>query len=691
MRFAIDVGGTFSDLVIEDDGAFFGFKAATTPADPGAGVMAALDLAAEHFGRSRRALLERGTMFVHATTRALNAILTGSAARTAFVATAGHPDILLFREGGRADLFDYSKPFPAPYVPRALTFEAPERIWSDGRIVKALDEAAFDAVLDRLAAAKPEAVAVCLLWSIVNPVHELRIEALLAERLPGVPVTLSHRLNPILREYRRASSTCIDASLKPVMGPYLRDLDARLREAGFAGRILGVTSQGGLVETETLAAAPIHALNSGPSLAPLAGKRYAKVEAGADTVIVTDSGGTSYDVSLVRRGDIPWTAEAWIGSPFGGHMVGLPAVEVHCIGAGGGSIAEVDDAGLLSVGPASAGADPGPACYGRGGSFATVTDAALALRYLDPRHFLGGRVPLDLAAAEAAIDREVGAPLGWATAEAAAAILDLATERMVGAIEDVTVNRGVDPAGAVLVGGGGSAGFNVVAIARRLGCRHIVIPSTGATLSAAGALLSDLTAEFRTLLPTLSTGFASEAVERALTDLRGRCEAFAAGPGAGSRGATIRFSVEARYLGQAWDIKVPLPDNPRFDPTSVEALIARFHETHAELFAVSDPAAAIEFLTWGARVDCRINADETAAPAFRFGPARAPAMRRAYFSGHGWLDAAVRDFSTLETPVAGPAIVESPFTTVVLPPGCSAVSSAAGSLLIDLNPESARP
>jgi N-methylhydantoinase A len=282
MRFTIDVGGTFSDLVVEDGANFFGFKSATTPTDPVAGVMAALDLAAEHFGRSRRALLERGTIFVHATTRALDAILTGSAARTAFVTTAGHPDILLFREGGRADLFDYTKPFPAPYVPSALTFEAPERIWNDGQIVKSLDEAGFDAVLDRLVAVKPEAVAVSLLWSIVNPIHELEIETLLTRRLPGVPVTLSHRLNPILREYRRASSTCIDASLKPVMAPYLQDLDGRLREAGFAGRILGVTSQGGPVETEMLAAAPIYALNSSNNFAQRKRKVNSELEHRSD-------------------------------------------------------------------------------------------------------------------------------------------------------------------------------------------------------------------------------------------------------------------------------------------------------------------------------------------------------------------------------------------------------------------------
>lgn len=682
MRFAVDVGGTFSDLVVDDGGTFHAFKAATTPRDPVSGVLAALDLAAEHFLLTRQALLARGTIFVHATTRALNAILTGTTARTAFLTTQGHPDILLFREGGRADLFDYTKPFPDPYVPRALTFEVPERIWSDGRIIDALDEAAFGAVLDRLVAARPEAIGVSLLWSIVNPVHELKVEALLAERLPEVPVTLSHRLNPILREYRRASSTCIDASLKPVMGPYLRDLDARLRQAGFAGRILGVTSQGGVVETETLAAAPIHALNSGPSLAPLAGKRYAEVEVGSDTAIVTDSGGTSYDVSFVRRGEIPWTAESWIGSPFGGHMVGFPAVEVTCIGAGGGSIAKVDAGGLLSVGPESAGAEPGPACYVRGGTKPTVTDAALALGYLDPNHFLGGRMTLDGEAAAQAIDRDVGGPLRWSTEDAAAAILDLATERMVGAIEDVTVSRGIDPSEAVLVGGGGSGGFNVVAIARRLGCAQIIIPSTGATLSAAGALLSNLAAEYRALYPTLSTSFAAEGVAGTLADLGGRCHAFAAGPGAGSVGTTIGFAVEARYLGQAWDIQVALPDQPVFDPGAIEALIAQFHATHQELFAVSDPEATIEFLTWSARVQCRLSEASATAPALQFGERRAPSCRKAYFSGHGWLSTDVRDFAALQSPLHGPAIIESPFTTVVLPPGCAAHSSDTGSLVI---------
>lgn len=687
MRFAVDVGGTFSDLVVDDGaGSFFSFKAPTTPADPTAGVHAALDLAAEHFGLAKRDLLARGTVFVHATTRALNALLTGTTARTAFLTTKGHPDILLFREGGRSDLFDYTRPYPAPYVPRALTFEVDERIWSDGRIVRPLDGEALAQTIARLAELKVEAVAVCLLWSVINPEHELEVARMLEAALPGVPFTLSHQLNPILREYRRASSTCIDASLKPVMVPYLHALDASLRGAGFSGRILGVTSTGGVVDTDALARAPIHALNSGPSLAPISGRRFALADAGADTAIVTDSGGTSFDVTLVRGGEIPRTAETWIGPEFRGHMVGFPAVEVSWIGAGGGSIASVDESGLLHVGPESAGAEPGPACYGRGGTEPTVTDAALTLGYLDPENFLGGRLRIDAKAARAAIERAVARPLGLGVEDAAASILLLATERMVAAIEDVTVNRGVDPASAVLVAGGGSAGFNAVAIARRLACDKVVVPTVGATLSAAGALMSELTAHYHALSPTTSADFAAEEIAAIVDQLRARCRAFAEESGAADDAVTIRLAVEARYLHQAWDIEVELPDGAPTDPGFLPALVEAFNRRHFELFAVSDPGSPVELLAWSARVSCRLQAGDAALPRLTQPLAAVAPTRHAFFAGHGWLDAAVHDFAAPGELVHGPAIVESSFTTIVLPPGASAVPSRNGSLVISPGP-----
>ena len=429
-------------------------------------------------GRRRRCSA-RTDMFIHSTTRAINAVVTGKTARTAFLTTRGHPDILLVREGGRTDAFNYRIPYPAPYVPRSLTFEVEERIGADGRIVRPLVAASVHDIADRLKAAGVEAVAVCLLWSIVNPAHELAVAAVLAERLPGVPVTLSHQLNPSLREYRRASSCCIDASLKPVMTRYLRALTSRLGESGLTGKMFAVTSQGGIADIEELAERPILSLNSGPSMAPVSGRHYALAERGhtaTTAAIVTDAGGTTYDVSLVRNGAIPWTRETWIGPIYQGHMTGFPSVDVKSIGAGGGSIASVDGGGMLHVGPQSAGSNPGPVCYGRGGVHPTVTDAALVLGYIDPDFFLGGRMALAVDAARTAVATQIARPLGLSLDDAALAIIELATETMINAIEEITVKQGIDPEDTAIVGGGGAAGLNAVAIARRLKCRTVLFP-----------------------------------------------------------------------------------------------------------------------------------------------------------------------------------------------------------------------
>ncbi|MFO1058566.1 MAG: hydantoinase/oxoprolinase family protein, partial [Dongiaceae bacterium] len=556
---ACDVGGTFTDLVVMAPDGWRLHKAPTTPADPVEGVLAAIDLAAAAAGRERRAFLAGADRFVHATTRAINAILTGGTARTAFLTTAGHRDVLLLREGGRLNPYDNRQGFPKPYVPRALTFEVPGRIGAAGEVVTPLDAAAVLAIVEQLKAARVEAVGVCLLWSIANPAHELAVGALLERHLPGVPVTLSHRLNPIVREYRRASAACIDASLKPLMTRYLAGLAERLAAAGFAGRTLMVTSQGGVIDAAAAAAAPIHALNSGPAMAPVAGRHAVRLDAAGADAIVADTGGTSYDVSLVRRDRLPWTSESWLGPRFLGHMTGFPAVDVESIGAGGGSIAWLDGGGLLHVGPQSAGAAPGPACYGRGGTRPTVTDCALALGYLDPGRFLGGRMALDAAAARRAIESELAQPLRLPVEAAAAAVLDLLTQAMVAAIEEITVNQGIDPRAAVLVAGGGAAGFNSVAIARRLGCRATLFPELGAALSAAGALLSDLVYTDGRVRYLRSDAPDPAAAQAVLAELAAGAAAFHAEAGPGE--TRTDFWVEARYPQQTWEIEVPVrPD-----------------------------------------------------------------------------------------------------------------------------------
>ena len=682
MRLAADTGGTFTDLVVERGGEVRLYKSSTTPHDPAEGILDAIRLAAADFAVPVEAFLADVEVFIHGTTRATNAILTHTTARTTLLATWGHPDMLLLREGGRTHPFNWSYGFPDPYIPRALTFEVDERIGSQGEVVRALDEAAATDVIGQLAELQVEAVAVCLLWSIANPVHELALGKLLEQHLPGVPYTLSHALNPTLREYRRASSAAIDASLKPLMTSYLRGLEDRLRGSGFAGRLLMVTSSGGVVDTADMASSPIHSVNSGPAMAPIAGRHYAALDGHSENAVVADTGGTSYDVALVRRGRIPVTRETWLGLEYEGHITGFPAVDVRSVGAGGGSIAWIDPGGLLHVGPQSAAADPGPVCYSRGGTEPTVTDAAVVLGYIDPAYFLGGTMALDAPAAERAIAAHVAAPLGLETSEAAAAIMAVATERMIQSIEEITVNQGVDPRTAVLIGGGGAAGLNAVAIARRLGSPRIVIPQAGAVLSARGALMSDLMSEYAAAFFTGSGDFAHERAQELLDDLRGRCMDFAERSGTGAE-PEIEYIAEARYRHQVWQLDVILRDGLLDTPAALADLVEDFHAVHEEVYAVRDERAEIEVVNLRARVTCPLEGGVADTVALE--PAEsAPVTRTVFFSGGGEVEAAILRLEAMRpgSPVSGPAIVESSFTTIVLNPGCTAERSSSGSLVI---------
>ncbi|HWD10984.1 MAG TPA: hydantoinase/oxoprolinase family protein [Solirubrobacteraceae bacterium] len=681
MRLAADTGGTFTDLVVERAEQVRLYKASTTPRDPAEGILEAVSLAASDAGRSVADFLGDAEVFIHGTTRAINAILTNSTARTALLATRGHPDMLLLREGGRTDAFNWTYGYPDPYIPRALTFEIDERIGSQGEIVHPLQQDSALGVLARLAELGVESVAVCLLWSIANPEHEIVLGEMIERHLPGVPYTLSHALNPTLREYRRASCAAIDASLKPLMSAYLRGLEDRLRDGGFAGRLLMVTSSGGVVDAADMAAAPIHSVNSGPAMAPVAGRHYAALDGGSEDAVVADTGGTSYDVALVRRGRIPVTRETWLGLEYEGHITGFPAVDVRSVGAGGGSIAWIDAGGLLHVGPQSAAADPGPVCYGRGGVEPTVTDAAVALGYIDPDYFLGGTMALDSAAAKQAIVERIGAPLGLDTNEAAAAIMAVATERMIQSIEEITVNQGVDPRTAVLIGGGGAAGLNAVAIARRLGSPRVVIPQAGAVLSARGALMSDLMSEYAAAFFSGSDGFEHARAQELLDELRGRCMAFAERSGVAGE-PQIEFIAEARYRHQVWQLDVLLPEDLG-TPHGLARLLADFHAVHEEVYAVRDEGAVIEVVNLRARVTCPLGGG-VADTVAREQAGELPKRRRAFFAGVGEVDAAIRrlEATDVEERIEGPAIIESSFTTIVVNPGASAVRAASGSLVI---------
>jgi N-methylhydantoinase A len=693
-RITCDIGGTFTDVVVSDaSGRLTVAKALTQPKHLFGGLRAALEGAGEQLGEPLAELLGRAALFIFSTTQATNAILEGTTACTAFLCTEGFPDILVRREGGSLRPYDYTRPFAEPYVPRRLTFEIPERIDADGNVVDELDEAGARARLAQARALGVQAVSVCLLWSTANPAHELALGKLIEQELPEVPYSLSHQINPIVREYRRASGTSIDASLKPLMQRHLPEIESGLRAEGFAGELLAASSAGGVVPMSELIDSPLWSVRSGPSLAPVAARTVAEGETRTHPprldVIVCDTGGTSFDVSLIRDGDLVFTSETWLGEPFAGHLTGLSSVDVRSIGAGGGSIAWVDPGGLLRVGPESSGADPGPACYGRGGTRPTVTDAALALGYVDPDRFLGGAMTLDTRAAETALGELAGA-LGIGVREVAHAVLSIANERMIAAIHELTVNEGVDPRDSTLVAGGGAAGLTILPIARELGCREVLIPRAAGVLSAFGGQHSDIVREVTAPFVASSEDFDFAGVSATLRQLRERMLAFEAELPAGLAGeVSRRYFVEARYAYQVWDLTIALEGEEIADEQQLARLIESFHDAHERIFAVREPGQRIELSQWKGRIVIGTAKPPLAANrVLENTPASGPGggSRVAFFPELGEVEIPVHLGSQLapETTVTGPSLVIEPETTIVVYPGWTAHVSALGNYRLEM-------
>jgi N-methylhydantoinase A len=684
-RISVDTGGTFTDVVVTDsDGRFTVGKALTDKTRAFASIEAGIAVAAEEIGITSAKLISEASMFIYGTTRATNAIVERKIARTAFLSTEGFPDILLLKEGGKSEPHNLQIAYPEPYIPRRLTFEVPERINAEGDTEIELDEDRVRVLLRAFPGKNIEAIAVCLLWSIANPAHELRVGELIAEILPGVPFTLSHQLNPILREYRRASSTAIDASLKPMMQKYLADLEIDLKAAGFKNDVLVSTSFGGVMHLRDVVERPIFLVKSGPAMAPVAGLAYVRAEDLRDDVIICDAGGTTFDVSLVRDGLVEFSRDTWLGPQWIGDNLGMASVAVHSIGAGGGSIAWVDSGGLLRVGPHSAGSDPGPACYGRGGELPTVTDAAVTLGYIDPGHFLGGRMRLDEAAARASMT-SLATTLGESIERTAFAIMAVANVNMIQAIKELTINEGIDPSESTLVAGGGAGGLNIVPIAAELGCKTVLVPRTAGALSASGMQFSDIITETGASALTQSENFDFENVNAALARIDANLDEFAERLRArGFEQIHKRYFVEARYRFQVWELEIPVVKS-RFDTEEdVAELVAEFHRVHERVFAIKDPEQAVECLNWRGRLIADVDAPNL-EPARRPQAQTAEAQRRrgAYFA-KGIVDTPIYIGEQLAVGavIEGPAIIEEPTSTLVVYPGSVARVSAGGRYIL---------
>jgi N-methylhydantoinase A len=688
-RIAVDTGGTFTDaVVVDNEGVTRVGKALTDKGRAFEGIVGSVAEAVRGLNMTAEECLKNATSLFYGTTRATNAIVEGTTARTAFFTTRGFPDILLYREGGKPHRFRQI-PYEPPYVPRYLTFEINERINSDGEVTVPLDEASVIDAIQTAVEVNCEAIGVCLLWSIVNPDHEQRVGELIASRAPHVRYTLSSLLNPVIREYRRASGTVIDASLKKLMNTYLSDLEADLAACGFRGDLFIATSYGGAWSVAEIQDRPIYTIGSGPSMAPVSAIAIAQTQcspADAPYLLVCDTGGTTFDVSLVRAGEIQYSDETWLNGRWTGHITGVRSVAIRSIGAGGGSIASVDSAGLLRVGPSSAGAHPGPACYGRGGADATVTDAAVVLGYIDPDTFLSGELRLDAEAARAAVARSVAEPLQLTLDEAAWGIFAVMTTNIVGAIKEITIAQGIDPRGLTLVAGGGAAGLNIALVARELGCESVLIPSTASAFSAYGMVQTDHVNEYVIHYYDETHRLNYTRANSVLASLEDEADGFIAQfCRYQSVKATKEFLVVAHYPGQVWELEVPLPVARFDDAADVTALEREFHTYHERAFAVADQGQPLECLAWKVRVRVSLTKPRLEHAAL-VGPTLVSRRRAsAYFPNTGRRSVPVYALADLvgEASAPGPAVVRLPTTTIVLYPGTSATVSEFGTCALD--------
>jgi N-methylhydantoinase A len=670
-RIGIDVGGTFTDLVAVDDaGKAILAKVPSTPSDPSIGVLDGLQLLADELELGRPALLAQTDRIVHGTTVATNTLLEHRGAKIGLLTTEGHRDVIEMREGLKDDRYNLRMPSPEQLVPRKLRLGVRERMRADGRVETPLDPDSLNQAIAALERDQVDAVAVCYLHSWRDPSHERATRDAVKRALPGAYVALSADVLPQIKEFERVSTTIVNAYVGPGLSRYLEELERRLAEAGYAGPTLIIQSHGGvapITESGRLAAG---AVLSGPA-GGVAGSVYAARLIDEGNLIPFDMGGTSTDISLIVNGRPTLASSRRVA----GHTIALSSLDIASIGAGGGSIARVDAGGILHVGPESAGAVPGPACYGNGGNAATVTDANLVLGYLDPASFLGGRRRLDRAAAEAAVDN-IAAGLGIDRVSAARGVHRVVNTTMAEGVRLVSVRRGVDPRHFALLAFGGASGLHATDIARQLDLKRVIVPRVAAVLSAWGMLATDLRFEIARShigdTKALDGGALKRLFEEMEAEGLARLRASFDGPTRATR------SVDMRYGEQVFEIAVDLDGVEWSQADPLPQIAERFHRRHEELYTYSLPDQETVLVNARVAASGILSAlpQEPALPATP--PITPRSERRIYLDT--WIPVPVYDFDTLapSQTIAGPAIVEGTMTTVLLRPRDRAAVTALG-------------
>ncbi|MDH3452210.1 MAG: hydantoinase/oxoprolinase family protein, partial [Gammaproteobacteria bacterium] len=673
-RLAVDIGGTFTDAVLEKAGRYHGAKVLTTPEAPAAGFMQAAARVLQETATPPAAV----TLIIHGTTLATNALIERKGATTALLVSEGHRDALEMAYENRFDQYDIQADRLAPLVPRELRLPIRERLNYRGEILVPLDEDSVMEAAAAMAAAKVSSVAVGLLHAYANPVHEQRVRDILAARLPALSISLASEVCPEIREYERQSTTAANAYVQPLMAGYLADVRTRLDAAGLLCPCMLMTSGGNLVTIETAASHPIRLVESGPAGGAVLAAHIAR-ELGEDAVLSFDMGGTTAKICLIDDGEplLSRTFEIDRAHRFmkgSGMPVKIPVVEMVEIGAGGGSIARVDALHRIQVGPESAGSEPGPASYGRGGTRCTITDANLVLGRLDAPGFAGGSMRLEPAAADAVVRRDIGEPLGLSQLAAARGVIEIVDENMAAAARVHAVERGAEIAARTLIAFGGAAPLHAARLADKLGIDRIVVPANAGVGSAVGFLLAPIAYEVvrsrYQRLSQLDTAGLVALFDEMLAEAQSVVEL-----GAPGSPVSAQRHAYARYVGQGHEIKIAFADGAIIESLG-DTLRAAFEQEYERQYARSVPGLEVEVLTWS--VIAAAQRDEAVAPVQAAGARSRPAAggerTRVHFPGSETaLDADIftRDSLSAGASLTGPAVIREPQTTTVVPPGFS--------------------
>ncbi len=683
LRIGIDSGGTFTDVCLfdEESGVFSVWKLSSTPPDPSVAIAEGAREALQRFAGDADSVV----FFGHGTTVATNALIQTRGAKCGLISNDGFRDLLDLGRQTRPHLYDLQTDKPVALIPRDRRLEVQERLLYDGTTARELDEDEVRAAARRLREADVEAIAVCFLYSFVDPAHELTVCRILREELPKVFITASHQVCPEFREYERLSTTSVNAFLGPVMQGYLSNLTPRLADVGIAVQPHITQSNGGTISFETASALPVRTVLSGPSTGVIGALETGRI-AGITDIITFDMGGTSTDVSLIEDGRPGITTEAQLH----GYPIKTPMIDIHTVGAGGGSIAYVDSGGFLKVGPRSAGAAPGPICYGLGNKEPTVTDANVVLQVLNPEALLGGRMPIEREPAVRAME-ELGSNIGLSALDAAAGVVRVVTANMARAIRLVSVQRGHDPRDYCLMPFGGGGPVHAGWLARELGMQRILVPRNPGILCALGLLLTDLRNDLSLTRRMVVTAACAGAFRDAMANLRRDAEAWFEMENVPSERRRIVTSADMRYAGQNYELNVPIPDLPD-DGARLDGLIANFNQAYNRLYGYTAPGEAVEIITFRVEAYGMVEKPQFAAQEDAGPDAGAAALppREIYIPEAGeFLMTGIYDRDLLRpgNRITGPAVIEQmDSTTFVLPGQWASVDAYLNLIIIEESP-----